>query len=232
MSENDETQQPEEQVPEAEGAEAKGDAGAAAPATPMARVDDRIVAKRARERSGEQREVTRRAVLRTGFFATMGLTLAAGALASWNFMWPRKLTGFGGVISVSAERVPKPGADPVRVVEGKFWLVNLKPEEGTHGGFGETGQGGLLALYQKCPHLGCTVPWRPTFEFGGKTGWFRCPCHGSTYTKGGVRVFGPSPRPLDTMEISVKSGGGVEVNTGAITLGGIDNPKRAVPYTT
>jgi cytochrome b6-f complex iron-sulfur subunit len=160
----------------------------------------------------------------------MGLALVASGLSFWNFMWPRGLTGFGGVITIPRDRVPAAGAEPLRVLEGKFWLVNLNPDEGTHGEFGDQGGGGLLALYQKCPHLGCTVPWRGTYQFEGTEGWFRCPCHGSTYTKGGVRVFGPAPRPLDTMAVSVKSNGDVEVDTGLITLGDQDNPQRAVPF--
>ena len=68
--------------------------------------------------------------------------------------------------------------------------------------------GGLLALYQKCVHLGCTVQWLATFDFQNQTGWFRCPCHQSTYTKAGVRVFGPAPRSLDTFEIQFDAGDG------------------------
>jgi cytochrome b6-f complex iron-sulfur subunit len=196
----------------------------------MARVDERIVERHEREQTGAAEQYTRRRILRAGFFGTMGLFIAAFALQVWNFCWPRGLSGFGGIFTVSADRVPQPGGEPERVVEGKFWLVNLRPDEGPHGTFGEQGQGGLLALYQKCPHLGCTVPWRGTFNFEGKEGWFRCPCHGSTYTKGGIRVFGPAPRPLDTMAISVQGNGAVQVNTGEITLGAPDNPRRAVPY--
>ena len=89
----------------------------------------------------------------------------------------------------------------------------------------------MLAIYQKCTHLGCTVPWRPDFQFEGTTGWFRCPCHGSTYTKGAATlVFGPAPRPLDLFEVQVKEDGGLVVNTGAIVKGSHDNPNRAVPY--
>ncbi|MEJ5220949.1 MAG: cytochrome P450 [Tepidiforma sp.] len=95
--------------------------------------------------------------------------------------------------------------------------------------------GGLLALYWKCPHLGCTVPWNPAFNgaqvnFPGIIGWFRCPCHGSTYSKAGIRVYGPAPRPMDTMRLTVNADGSVNVNTGQITSGSADNPLRAVPY--
>jgi cytochrome b6-f complex iron-sulfur subunit len=136
-------------------------------------------------------------------------------------------------VTVTADRIPRPGADPVRIPEGKFWLVNLNGPEGDVLQAG--GTGGLLALYWKCPHLGCTVPWNPAFNgatvnFPGIIGWFRCPCHGSTYSKAGIRVFGPAPRPMDTMRLTVNGDGSVSVNTGQITSGAADNPLRAVPY--
>ncbi|MDP2949297.1 MAG: Rieske (2Fe-2S) protein [Chloroflexota bacterium] len=167
----------------------------------------------------------RRAFILAGFWGSLGALLAAifGGLGL-DFLWPLGVKGFGAAVDVSAAKIPKPGDEPVRVPEGRFWLVNLAPGEAES-------PGGLLALYQKCPHLGCTVPWRSTFEFAGRKGWFRCPCHGSTYTKeGGVLVFGPAPRSLDTMAIEVKPTGDVTVQSGKISKGGSDNPKRAVPY--
>jgi cytochrome b6-f complex iron-sulfur subunit len=41
--------------------------------------------------------------------------------------------------------------------------------------------GGINALYQKCPHLGCRVPELPTSQ------WFECPCHGSQYNQVGEK---------------------------------------------
>ncbi len=177
----------------------------------------------------QKRGISRRMLLLGGFWTAFGLTMAT-ALTSLDFLYPRKVVGFGGPIGVPAEQVPEPGGPPLQVVRGKFWLVNLQPGEGVSGELGEASDGGLLALWQKCPHLGCTVPWREDFVFGGNTGWFRCPCHGSTYTKGGVRVFGPAPRPMDTMLIEKQADGSVIVQTGDITQGGNDNPRRATPY--
>ncbi|MEO6197979.1 MAG: Rieske (2Fe-2S) protein, partial [Dehalococcoidia bacterium] len=137
---------------------------------------------------------------------------------------PRNLGAFGGPQLVLAGEVPPEGGEPVRFPTGRFYLSHMAPGQ-------EGSQGGILALYQKCTHLGCTVPWRPAFEFNGTKGWYRCPCHGSTYTKGAaVLVFGPAPRPLDTMEVEVNDNGDVVVHTGKITRGGADNPQRAVPY--
>ena len=167
--------------------------------------------------------VNRRAFVLTGFWGSMA-ALGAAIVGGWgiDFLWPKGIAGFGAPVDVSASRIPAPGADPVHIVEGRVWLVNIPAGEADS-------PGGLLALYQKCPHLGCTVPWRAEFDFGGRKGWFRCPCHGSTFTKeGGVLVSGPSPRPLDTMSITFKPTGDIIVQTGQIREGGQDNPKRAV----
>lgn len=197
--------------------------------TPAVRTAGRVE----RARQAEARKIARRSFLRVSVFA--GLTLSVGAMLTGflGFFNRLKPTGFGGVVNVSRARIPLPGAEPSRISEGKFWLSNLKGAEGDVLGVG--GTGGLLALYWKCPHLGCTVPWNPSFNgaavnFPGITGWFRCPCHGSTYSRAGIRVYGPAPRPMDTMLLSVNGDGSLSVNTGKITGGGADNPLRAVPY--
>jgi len=184
-------------------------------------------------RQAEARAVTRRSFLRVSVFA--GLTLSVGAMAAGflGFFNLRKPTGFGGVITVIPARIPKAGEEPSRVSEGKFWLSNLAGAQGDVLGAG--GTGGVLALYWKCPHLGCTVPWNAAFNgaavnFPGVVGWFRCPCHGSTYSRAGIRVYGPAPRPMDTMAVSINGDKSLNVNTGVITSGGPDNPLRAKPY--
>ena len=52
-------------------------------------------------------------------------------------------------------------------------------------------EGRLVALYQKCPHLGCRVPSCVTSQ------WFECPCHGSQYNQVGEKKGGPAPRGMD-----------------------------------
>ena len=50
---------------------------------------------------------------------------------------------------------------------------------------------GIVALYQKCPHLGCRVPECASSQ------WFECPCHGSQYNRVGEKKAGPAPRGMD-----------------------------------
>jgi len=66
-----------------------------------------------------------------------------------------------------------------------------------------------VALYQKCVHLGCTVPFRDSCVS------FKCPCHGSHYNVNGEYLDGPAPRSLDRFRISFDSGN-VVINTGDI----------------
>ncbi len=186
-------------------------------------------------RQVEARKVSRRSFMRVSAFAGLMLSLGAFSAFFLAFFNLRSPQGFGRPVTVPKIQIPEPGAEPVRITGGKFWLVNLDGSEGDV--LGQGGAGGLLALYWKCPHLGCTVPWRGDFDgaevaFPGIQGWFRCPCHGSTYSRAGVRVFGPAPRPMDTFLLTTNNDGSVTVNTRALTLGGGENPnpKRAVPY--
>lgn len=176
-----------------------------------------------------RRVLGRRVFLLGGFWTGVSALLVALVGSPLDFMWPRGVKGFGGPITVTPDRIPPAGGDPLRIVEGRFWLVNLEAGKTPNG---EDTPGGVLALWQKCPHLGCTVPWRADFEFQARKGWFRCPCHGSTYTReGGVIVFGPAPRPLDVFPIEVQEGGSLIVQTGRQYegTGSPNNPARAVP---
>jgi cytochrome b6-f complex iron-sulfur subunit len=142
-----------------------------------------------------QEGVTRRQVLRTGMFATIGVffgTVAGGGAAMF---WPIKLSGFGAPVQVPKKLSEIKVGEVVTVREGKFYLT--RTEEG------------LMALYWRCVHLGCTVPWNQAAQK------FMCPCHGSVYDITGQNVAGPAPRPLDYMEIKV-DGEIITVNTGKI----------------
>jgi cytochrome b6-f complex iron-sulfur subunit len=174
-------------------------------------------------------KVTRRNMVIIGFWAGMGATLLAIGATIVNNLYPRNVTGFGGTIFAGSVDQLEPG-QKIKNVEAKAWLVRLDAEQAERNG-GE--EGAILALYQKCPHLGCSVPYRPEYSYedprSGQrySGWFLCPCHGSTYSDAGVRVFGPAPRSMDTMEVTI-DGGNITINTGAITPGDENNASRGV----
>jgi len=204
-----------------------GSAAGAAPAIAAPLAVDTPVARPVPKRS----ILSRRVFILGGFWSGLMLAIVGILGSPLDFVWPRKLSGFGGPIPVTKDRIPQqPSGDPIRIVEGRFWLLNL-PAGVTPNG--EETSGGLLALWQKCPHLGCTVPWRAEFEFQGRKGWFRCPCHGSTYTReGGVLVAGPAPRPMDVFPLEVKEDLSIVVETGLAKAikGSPQNPGRAAAY--
>jgi len=134
------------------------------------------------------------------------------AAASVDMLFPRGIKRAGGIFSLGTVDQYPPGTKTDKA-EGKFWLVSLTEEQGGPG---------FLALWKKCPHLGCTVPWKEDFSFVDPNtgqeakGWFRCPCHGSTYNSAGVRVFGPAPRSMDRMDLTIADGQ-ITVDTRAAT---------------
>ncbi len=171
-------------------------------------------------------DLSRRRFIRASFFSGLGVTLLGSVGLFVDYFYPRHVKGFGGPVPAGKVSDYPQGADPVHNLDGQFWIANLDPKETRKGGTG--GAEGFLALWHKCPHLGCTVPWRPEFEFEGDKGWYRCPCHGSTYTKAGVRVYGPAPHGMDVMTVEIDKSGNITVQTGDITIGGPNNPKLAV----
>ena len=84
-----------------------------------------------------------------------------------------------------------------------------------------------MALYNKCTHLGCSVPWHGPPDADNA---FQCPCHGSMFDYTGVRTGGPAPRPMDYMAVTVDPSGDVLVNTGDIRTRAEYDPSQAVAY--
>ena len=160
------------------------------------------------------RRATRRSFVRNATLGAVGVVLAEiGAGFLW-FFWPTKTGAFGSVLTVPSEEVPGGMGEPYRSVAGKFFLAHT--------------QEGLLAMYWKCPHLGCTVPWVGPPDSPNA---YQCPCHGSMYNYVGERTGGPAPRPLDWMQVTVDDAGNVKVDTGAISTRGAYDPKeQVVPY--
>jgi len=158
------------------------------------------------------RLATRRTFVRN---AALGATGVVGTITAAGFgalMWPNKTGAFGSTLAVPADQIPPVNGAPYRSTAGRFLLVH--------------NDDGLLALYTKCPHLGCTVPYVGPPEAPNA---FQCPCHGSLYDYNGVRTGGPAPRPMDLMAVTVE-GGTVSVDTGTISQRADYAPEQAVPF--
>ena len=135
-------------------------------------------------------EPTRRSVLSRIWVGLGVLALFEGVWIVSDFVRPRKRRerddgGDGVIVAGPVERF-----DPGSVTafpEGRFYLARLE-------------DGGFLALYRKCTHLGCTVPWSET------EGRFVCPCHASVFDITGEVLSPPAPRPLDLFAVRIENG--------------------------
>ncbi|MGH9180992.1 MAG: ubiquinol-cytochrome c reductase iron-sulfur subunit, partial [Acidimicrobiales bacterium] len=108
--------------------------------------------------------------------------------------------------------------EPFYLAEARTWLSAYPPEAlgkarvAYSGGVLAGMEDGIVALYQKCVHLGCRVPWCKSAQ------WFECPCHGSRYNRVGEKKGGPAPRGLDRFPVEV-AGGVVIVDTSRLIQG-------------
>ena len=156
----------------------------------------------------------RRQFVRNATLGAVGTVLTLSAAGFLGLLWPRKTGAFGSELTVKAENIPAVEGEPYHNIQGKFYLVRNND--------------GLLALYTKCPHLGCSVPYVGPADSPQA---FKCPCHGSMYDYDGVRTGGPAPRPMDIMAVTVDdTTGNVMVNTGDITQRADYAPNQAAPY--
>ncbi len=124
---------------------------------------------------------------------------AAAGLTTWDLLRPLSTGGFGGLIrTIAPEAVPATGV--VEVAAAKAYLADI---EGT-----------VVAISEKCTHLGCRVP------FCDSSGQFECPCHGSVFNRAGEYRSGPAPRGLDRYPIEVDVDTGlIYVDTGDLITG-------------
>jgi cytochrome b6-f complex iron-sulfur subunit len=150
------------------------------------------------QHGGGARRVTRRSFLRNAVLGSVGVVTLQAVGGFVYFFWPNKTGAFGGEIAVPAASVPPVNGSPYVNQAGRFYIIN--------------NDDGALAIYWKCPHLGCTVPWDEP------SGEFHCPCHGSVYDRFGRRVAGPAPRPMDLMPMTVQPDGTVIVDTNPNSL--------------
>ncbi|HZD04896.1 MAG TPA: Rieske 2Fe-2S domain-containing protein [Longimicrobiales bacterium] len=125
-----------------------------------------------------------------------GLAVEAG-WTTYDVLVPRPAGGFGGEIEAGSE-VAFPEGEVRYFPEGRMYVTRVDGE--------------LVALFQKCPHLGCRVP------FCDSSGRFECPCHGSVFNRKGEYLAGPAPRGMDSFPIRIQDGE-VLVDTGEVVEG-------------
>ena len=126
------------------------------------------------------------------FFGGLALLETAGVFIA--YLQPRLAEGEFGSIIKAGLLDDFPPNSVTHISNGRFYIVRL-------------GDGGFLAVYHRCTHLGCTVPWDSTSQK------FICPCHNSQFDQQGVVENPPAPRPLDLFAVSITDGQ-VTVDTG------------------
>ena len=164
---------------------------------------------------------TRRAFLNRATVTLMSASLGGFAAALIAFLWKGAEGGFGSKISVGkiddVIGQIRSARGFLYLPEARSWVTEYPKEaiskaEVAYGGQGAVFSGmnaGIVALYQKCPHLGCRVPECSTSQ------WFECPCHGSQYNRVGEKKGGPAPRGMDRFGVSVNNGVMV-IDTGTV----------------
>jgi cytochrome b6-f complex iron-sulfur subunit len=175
--------------------------------------------------------LSRRRFLRRSMLAVWGLSTTAAVAGALYMTYPNLAGQFGSPLTVGSKK-DFPAAEPTSFKlnqagvyyrqPAKTYVIHLaastqlllhgstlsdqldaesivKDSDGTY----------WIALYQRCVHLGCTVPFRNDCDS------FKCPCHGSHYSVDGEYLDGPAPRSLDRFAISF-SGSDVIVDTSTL----------------
>jgi len=151
--------------------------------------------------------VDRRDFLNTTWKVLGAVLVVEAVWTSYDILHPEASGAFGGLVDVG------PVADFMEegmvkyFLDGRFYVTQY--------------QGGLRALYQKCPHLGCKVGECESSV--GISSGFRCPCHGSAYNVIGEYLTGPAPRGMDRFPLTIRNGH-VFVDTSSL----VEGPARGV----
>jgi len=140
------------------------------------------------------KKLSRRDFMNFAWGATGVLAMSELSIIGLKFLSPLATDGeFGGVFELGLyDQFPSGSVTPVEA--GRFYLVRLE-------------DGGFLAIYRRCTHLGCAVP------FDQASNQFICPCHGSAFTTEGDVLNQPAPRPLDLFTLSIDDAGEIVIDT-------------------
>jgi cytochrome b6-f complex iron-sulfur subunit len=153
-------------------------------------------------------EPTRRDFLKLAWAGLGVVALAEAGVMAVAFSLPRIAAGeFGSVVTAGpVDDFPPNSVTPF--TQARFYLSRLA-------------DGGFLALYRKCTHLGCSVPWeQPDNQF-------MCPCHASAFDAKGDVLNPPAPRALDLFPVIIEDGL-VKVDTGTVIQRDKFDPSQVV----
>lgn len=168
--------------------------------------------------------VTRRMFFNRTTGTLLGASLGAFGASLIGYLWYGASGGFGSKINAGKLDDIRAG---IRANKGFFYMAEARawiteyPKDALGKGKAVYGsqsavfagmESGIVALYQKCPHLGCRIPECKSSQY------FECQCHGSQYNRVGEKKAGPAPRGMDRFGVSVANGV-VTIDTGSVFAG-------------
>ncbi len=178
-----------------------------------------------------QSRLSRRRFLRRSMLSVWGLSATSAVAGALYMLYPNLAGQFGAPITVgkktdfpaagTLDEFAKGGKGVFYNQAAKTYVIHMaanfkfRPIQGLAGQLSsesvvKDADGSYwIALYQKCVHLGCTVPFRDDCSS------FKCPCHGSHYNVTGEWLDGPAPISLNRFELQF-NGQDVIVNTGVL----------------
>ena len=173
----------------------------------------------------DPRTLSRRSFMRRVLGAGVGLLsleFVGGTLA---FLWPNLTEGLGapfrvGLMSDILRAQPRFAEGyPYSFAVARSFLVNVPAARALASGapteVANPGAGEMIALWRKCPHLGCMVP-----DLCDSVKRFQCRCHGSTYNILGEKLEkGPAERGMDRFAVRIEEDGTVIIDTSEIIFG-------------
>lgn len=178
------------------------------------------------EVSPEESGVTRRQFFNRALGVTFGTFSGLLGTSFLAFLWPRISGGFGSDVNAGdvsdllEQAINDDGSvTPVFVPEARAYVVPAPDTLSDQFADRSLEAAGVMAIWQKCVHLGCRVPWCSTSQ------GFECPCHGSKYNSIGEYNAGPAPRNLDRFVVELNDGGELIIKTGSI----IETPRAFQP---
>lgn len=169
------------------------------------RARTRAVVVRAERDPRPPTPVERRAFLNRALLGSLSMFAVAMGAGSAGFLWPTVRRGtYGGEIVAgrltSILRELELTKRPIHNVVGKFYITRYEGKADEYYASQGVLAEGLMAISQKCSHLGCRVPYCPT------SGWFECPCHGARFNEAGEVKNGPAPAGMWRHRIFVVAG--------------------------
>lgn len=169
--------------------------------------------------------ISRRQFFNRGIVLSLSLAIGAFGAAAIAFLYSKSTGGFGSKVEVDKNlkdvlAYTEEKKEPYYVPEARSYLVPYPTADVSkakqvpqYEKIIPNMEQGIVAIYQKCVHLGCKVPWCASSQ------WFECPCHGSKYNRVGEKRGGPAPRGLDHFVMGISGGGGLTIDTSTVLIG-------------